>query len=135
MFESFRDFLGIVFLMLLLPGKRTLDRLGRSHASGAYQLSREVGILLAQGIVGAFVQLNAVTTPARKALMGYGIVARRMLFKRPSQEYRLFLSRFQLDDHRSIHAESISYIPAFVILLGKSPDPSRPERKTFSSPG
>ncbi len=95
-------------LFLLRPRQRTLDAFSGTDTGRAYQLRGQIGELRPQGIVGAFVQLHAVATLCRKALMGNGIVARGMLGQRLSQQSRLFLRGREVDNHRSIHTENIS---------------------------
>jgi len=108
--ESFLNLLRIGFFVLYFPRQSRLNRLSGLHTSGTHQLSRKVGILGAKRIVRAFVQLNPIATLASKALVGHGIEAGSMLFKRLFQEFGLFRRRMELYRDRSIHTESISYI-------------------------
>jgi hypothetical protein len=102
--------LGIACSMLLLPGESRFDSFGGFHAGCADQLCRQVRVLLAQIIVGYFVQFHAIAACGRKSKTGNSIEALRVLLQRTSQDVSLLCGGIQLYHNGSIHAKSMSYI-------------------------
>src|SRR5437588_12720183 len=81
LFLGFLNLLWVCLLLLDLPGVRRLHGFSGLDTGGTHQLSRKIRVLGSQGIVHAFVQLDAIATCCREALTGNGIKACGMLIK------------------------------------------------------
>lgn len=106
--------LGIASGVLLLPGQSRFHGFRGFDAGSAHQLSRQVGVLGPQRIVGGFVQLDAIAAPGFKASPGNLIKTGSMRLQRLLQETGPFWRRSELYNKCSIHAQSISSRQKFV---------------------
>ncbi len=104
---------GIGCLMFLGPRERRFDGFGGLDTSSTNQLSWKVWIVSTQIVVGLLMQFHPIAALGLKAQTSNRIEASRMLVQRALQEAGLRRERVQWYDYRSIHAESLSYIPKF----------------------
>ncbi len=104
---------GVCLFLLDLPCQSGCNGLSRFDMSGTDQLSRKIRIFSPKRIVCSFVQLYAVATVSGKSDLRNGIKAGSILLKRCLEAMRLLWCRIEVDDYRSLHTETISYIPGY----------------------
>jgi len=102
--------LWVCLFVFLLPRESRLHGFRGFDTSGTDQLSRQVGKLSTQRIVGLLVQFYAIARLLGKAQSGDCVEASGMLLKRSFEDASLLWCRVQLYHHRAIHAKTISYI-------------------------
>ncbi len=123
------------FAPLFLAVKGRCDGFGCLDTGSAHQLRGKMRELGAKGIVGPFMQLNAIATLGGKPFTCHGIKARGMLNKRLVQGACLFRSWVQVYDYRSVHTKILSYTQRNCQEAKEEPFcPGSKERKTCFLP-
>jgi hypothetical protein len=131
---SFGYLLWIVYFVFLLPRQGRFDGFSRLDTSSTDQLSRKIRVPLAQVIVGALMQFDAVATLRRKAEVSHSVEASSVFLYGTLEDLHLLRSGMQLCDYRSIHRRSVSYIHGYYqmksVNMGEGAPVPKPQERS-----
>jgi len=96
---------GIASGVFPFPGESRFNGLSGLHTRSTHKLSRKIGVLSMQQIIGSLMQLYSITTSRLKSLTCNDIKPRSVLLQGTCQYVILFLCRIQLCHNCSIHTK------------------------------